>query len=114
MDVLAVGDPRRGRHVTVTWEGWRGARPAAIADHDGRQWTVENIVDHWTHPDRHSRDAKVPYGVEAERWTLTVLGPLAYRPHETGRVNVALRTFNDGAGWYLLAARDTESSGCRY
>jgi hypothetical protein len=90
-------------HVTVVWEGWRHERPARIADHDGRQWTVRQVFDHWTHPDHHSRETKVPYGIEAQRWRLIVAGPLPHRPGQAGEQCVALRTYsNDGAGWYLI------------
>jgi hypothetical protein len=101
-EVLAIGDPRRGHHVTVQWEGWGHERPAQLADRAGRRWTVRQVLDHWTHPDRRSRETKVPYGVEAERWRLIVAGPLPYDLDHVGEQCVALRTFADGAGWYLI------------
>jgi hypothetical protein len=47
---------------------------------------------------------KIPYGIEAERWRLLVVGPLPYR-HGRGEQHVAIRSFGDGAGWYLLVDR---------
>lgn len=104
MDVLAIQDPRRGRHVTVLFAGWRtDASPSRIADHDGQQWVVEEVVDHWRHPDfGRSGAAKVAYGIEAERWELVVDGPLP-RGAGHGRQRAIVRAFNDGAGWYLVA-----------
>lgn len=101
--VLDIGDPRRGHPVLVQVGGWRNdATPAQISDREGRQWIVEDITGHWVHPNRHSSGAdKVGYGIEAERWRLVVDGPLPYRTGR-GRQPVAIRTYNDGAGWYLL------------
>ncbi|WP_433177371.1 hypothetical protein [Actinoallomurus sp. CA-150999] len=59
VDRLAIGDPRRGHHVIVQWEGWRNERPAQLADRAGRRWTVRQVLDHWTHPDHGSRERKV-------------------------------------------------------
>lgn len=103
VDVLGIRDPRRGRHVTVLFAGWRNdATPSRIADHDGQQWVVEEVLDHWLHPDYGSSGAaKVPYGIEAERWRLVVDGPLPYEAGR-GRRRADLRTFNDGAGWYIV------------
>ena len=104
VEPLAIGDLRRGHHVLVQLRGWRAdAVPVLITDHDGRRWTVEDVTAHWVHPNRMASGAdKVPYGIEAERWRLTVAGPL---PYERGRgaQEVVIRTYNDGAGWYLLA-----------
>jgi hypothetical protein len=80
VDVLAISNPRRGRHVAVYWAGWHPERPARIRDHDGREGTVCAGVAHATHPDYYSRDRKVPYGVEAARWRLVVDGPLPDHP----------------------------------
>jgi hypothetical protein len=79
VDVLAISDPRRGRHVVVHWEGWRQERPARIQDHDGREWTVRAVVAHATHADYYSRGRKVSYCVEAARWRLVIEGPLPDR-----------------------------------
>jgi hypothetical protein len=111
VDVLGTFDPRRGHHVIVQFAGWRNdATPARISDHEGRQWVIEDITGHWVHPNRHRSGAdKVGYGIEAERWRLVVDGPLPHRPGH-GRQPVAIRTYNDGAGWYLLVD-DTGGEG---
>jgi hypothetical protein len=97
VEAPGVYDPRRGRHVEVLFAGWRqDAKPSRIDDHEGRQWVVERD---WTYPN--SGAGKIPYGIEAERWRLVVVGPLPYR-HGSGEQYVAIRTFGDGAGWYLL------------
>jgi hypothetical protein len=102
VDALGITDPRRDHHVTVQFEGWRhDGTPARIADHDGRHWVVQQVLGHWTHPDHRNGAAKVGYGIEAERWRLIVEGPLPYRPGR-GRQPVAIRTYNDGAGRYLI------------
>jgi hypothetical protein len=103
VDVLGIGDPRRGHHVDVQFAGFRpqDAKPARISDDQGRAWTVEDITDHWVHPDRHHSGAdKVGYGIEAERWRLVVDGPLPYE-RGRGRQPVTIVAYNDGAGWYL-------------
>jgi hypothetical protein len=53
------------------------------------------------YPNRESGTDKIPYGIEAERWRLVVVGPLPCR-HGSGEKHVAIRSFGDGAGWYLL------------
>jgi hypothetical protein len=77
------------------------ATPARIADHDGRYWAVQQVLGHWMHPDHRNGAAKVGYGIEAERWRLVVAGPLPYRPGR-GEQHVAIRSYNDGASWYLI------------
>lgn len=103
VETLPIGDPRRGRHVLVTFAGWRNdAKPSRIEDHDGQVWVVEDVTRQWTHPRAgKSGPEKLPYGTEAERWTLDVIGPLP-RSHGHGRQSVHIRSFGDGAGWYLL------------
>jgi hypothetical protein len=102
VEALGIYDPRRGRHVEVLFAGWRqDAKPSRIDDHEGRQWVVERIVGYWAHPNRESGADKIPYGIEAERWRLVVVGPLPYR-HGVGQQHVTIRSFGAGAGWYLL------------
>lgn len=91
----------------VHFEGWRqDATPGRISDHEGLHWVVAQIVGHWVHPNLGKSGAdKVGYGVEAERWRLVVDGPLPYASGR-GMQPVAIRTYNDGAGWYLLVDHD--------
>jgi hypothetical protein len=94
VEALRIGDPRRGWHVNVLFAGWRqDAKPSRMADDEGRQWVVEQIVGHWEHPNRGVSGAgKVPYGIEVERWRLLVVGPLPYR-RGRGEQHVAIRSF---------------------
>jgi hypothetical protein len=94
MEALRIGDPRRGRRVNVEFTGWRqDAKPSQIGDHEGRMWVVERIVDRWEHPNHGMSGAdKIPYGIEAERWRLLVVGPLPYR-RGRGEQHVAIRSF---------------------
>lgn len=89
--------------MLVEFAGWRNdAKPARITDHSGRVWIVESITGRWEHPDRgKSYPDKLPFGTEAERWTLDVVGPLPDVPGR-GRQTVHIRAFGDGAGWYMI------------
>lgn len=65
----AIGDPRRGRHVSVLLARWRNdATPSRVTDHHGRRWVVEEVLGHWVRPDfGRSGAAKVAYDIEADR-----------------------------------------------
>lgn len=94
---------RRGHLVIVHFRGWRErAKPEAIEDHEGRRWRVVEILDYRRDP-RYglSGKDKLPYDDEAERWFLIIDGPLPYR-RGRGRQHAAIRSFGDGAGWYLV------------
>ena len=61
----------------MLFAGWRqDAKPSRIDDHEGRQWVVERVVDYGACPNRESGTGRIPYGIEAERWRLVVVGPL--------------------------------------
>jgi hypothetical protein len=106
-----VGDTHRSslcrnrgavRRVMVTFERTEGGGyPTRIEGEDGLVWRVEAVVGHWRHPDL-GRYRFVPgHRAEAERWRLTVIGPLPGRPSFIGEHEVVLRTFGEGMSWYL-------------
>lgn len=96
----------RGRHVIVSWEGWREKQqPARITGHDDLVWHVRRVDGFWEHPDAHG-PVKLPYGTLAREWRLRVHGPLPWRQGD-GEQDVVIRNFGDGAGWYMSPADTT-------
>lgn len=93
-----------GRHVIVSFEGWKKA-PSMIRDHDLQQWKVLEVVDYWEHADYadHGRVEGKP-GAEAQRYQLRVDGPLPDRVHESGEQAVTLHAYGTGSGWYMKPA----------
>lgn len=94
-----------GRHVLVAFRGFlaAGRRPDTITGHDRQRWTVERVDGFWEHPQA-AAYGKVPgrYRAETRRWTLTVRGPLPGRPGEVGLQQVTIRSYGDGAGWWMF------------
>jgi hypothetical protein len=93
-------------HVLVEFASTFGAGrniPARISDHQGRAWTVTEVVDHWVHPDHRGHREELGFhhaDLTAVRYLLEVAGPL---PHVqgSGPQRVWLRSYGNGAGWYM-------------
>jgi hypothetical protein len=104
----ATGRARAGRNrsvvrrVTVTFDVSDGVEyPTWIDGEEGLAWHVEAVIGYWRHPDL-GRYRFVPgHRAEAERWHLTVVGPLPGRPSLIGEQEVVLRTFGEGMAWYM-------------
>ncbi|WP_460347157.1 hypothetical protein [Actinoallomurus acanthiterrae] len=88
--------------MTVTFDVFDGVgRPTWIEGEEGLTWRVEAVIDYWRHPDL-GRYRFVPgHRAEAERWRLTVVGPLPARPSLIGEQEVVLLTFGEGMSWYM-------------
>ena len=77
--------------------------PARIRDHHGRSWVVTEVIDFWKHPDHRGHRERLGFrcaDLTAVRYLLEMTGPL---PHTrgSGTQRVWLRSYGDGAGWYL-------------
>jgi hypothetical protein len=88
------------RRVTVTFESTDGY-PTWIHGEDGLVWRVSAVIAYWEHPD-FARYRLIPgHRGEAQRWELTVIGPLPGAPAVVGEQTVILRTFGAGTSWYM-------------